>query len=289
MFLKNGQSLFGSTGVVISIFILVLLAILSYSKCSAFTNNLVENFTSITTSTPTPTQSVHKSPTNLRVNVKGRDLTIDFTFDYGADILIPKSFMVLLVQYDSNMKPTGEIKLFESKEYDINASVAINEQSFNNNLCVMNNDKPACKYSINNLDVTDLSGNLYYYRLGVMAVYNDGNSKITTPYNVNTVNGTFSLDTSLNLQNKQFADYNEYQKAKNQANVLGSSYANAMATADGQYELIKAQLGNYPSDLLLDTSVQNPVLLSDLVDKSMALGMLNIDVKVAENTATGTQ
>jgi hypothetical protein len=62
-----------------------------------------------------------------------------------------------------------------------------------------------------------------------------------------------------------------------------------MATADGQYELIKAQLGNYPSDLLLDTSVQNPVLLSDLVDKSMALGMLNIDVKVAENTATGTQ
>lgn len=286
MFLKNGQSLFGSTGLVISIFILVLLAILSYSKCSAFTNNLVENFE---TPTPTPTsiKSKHKPPTNLRVNVKGRDLTIDFTFDYGADILIPKSFMVLLVQYDSNMKPTGEIKLFESKEYDINASVAINEQSFNNNLCVMNNDKPSCKYSINNLDVTDLSGNLYYYRLGVMAVYDDGNSQITTPYNVNTVNGTFSLDTSLNLQNKQFADYKEYQIAKNKTNVLGSSYANAMATADGQYELIKAQLGNYPSDLLLDTSVQNPVLLSDLVDKSMALGMLNIDVKVAEKPATG--
>ena len=288
MFLKTGSSLFGSTGLVISIFILVLLAILSYSKCSAFTNKVVENFNTNTT-IPTTIQSVHKPPTNLRVNVKGRDLTIDFTFDYSADKPIPKSFMVLLVQYDSNMKPTGEVKLFESKEYDINSGVAINEQSFNNNLCVMNNDKPACKYTINNLDIADLSGNIYYYKLGIMAVYNDGNSPITTQYNVNTVNNTFSLDTSLNLQNKQFADYKEYQTAKNKTNVLGSSYANAMATADGQYELIKAQLGNYPSDLLLDTSVQNPTLLSDLVDKSMALGMLNIDVKVAENTTTGTQ
>jgi hypothetical protein len=286
MFLKTGNSLFGNPGLVISIFILILLAILSYSKCNAFTNNTIENFT---TTTPITTQSNFKEPRNLRVNVKGRDVIIDFTFDYSADKPIPKSFMVLLVQYDSNMKPTGEIKLFESKEYDINSSVAINEQTFNNNLCVMNNDKPACKYTINNLDIADLSGNIYYYKLGVMAVYDQGNSKITTPYNVNTVNGTFSLDTSLNLQNKQFADYKEYQTTKNKLNVMGNSYSNAMATADGQYELIKAQLGNYPSDLLLDTSVKNPTLLNDLVDKSMALGMLNIDVKVADNTSTGTQ
>jgi hypothetical protein len=291
MFLKTGSSLFGSTGLVISIFILILLAILSYSKCNAFTNKIVEQFETTTTTTTIPNtiQSVHQPPTNLRVNVKGRDLIIDFTFDYSSNQPIPKSFMVLLVQYDSNMKPTGEIKLFESKEYDINSSVAINEHSFNNNLCFMNNDKPACKYTINNLDIADISGNIYYYKLGIMAVYNDGNSPITTPYNVNTVTNTFSLDTSLNLQNKQFADYKDYQIAKNKTNILGSSYSNAMATADGQYELIKAQLGNYPSNLLLDTSVQNPTLLNDLVDKSMALGILNIDVKVAENTTTDTQ
>ena len=290
MFLKTGQSLFSNTGLIIALFILILLSILSYSKCSAFTNgtnNLIENFDPMEAA-PSITEPTHKPPTNVRVNIKGRDLTVDFTFDYGSDKPIPNSFMVLLVQYDSNMKPTGNIKLFESQEYDVNSSVAINEQSFNNNLCVMNNDKPACKYIINNLDITDSNGNLFYYKLGVMAVYSNGNSPIVVPYNVNTLNNTFSLDTSLNLQNKTFKDFQQYKVEKNKTNVSGSSYTNAMATADGQFELIKSQLGNYPSDLLLDTSVQNPTLLNDLVDKSMALGMLNIDVKVAESSNKAT-
>lgn len=280
MFLKTGESIFGNTGLITALIILLLLTVLSYSKCSAFTNHIKNDHFTVPSPTTTNSLTVTKpEPTNVRINVKGRDLTVDFSFPYGANKEIPKSFMVLLVQYDSNLKPTGELKLFESNEYEINPSVAINEKSFNNNLCVMNNDIPSCKYTINNLDVTDFNGNIYFYKLGVMAIYNDNNSRIVTPYNVNTQNGLFSLDTSLNLQNKQFADFKAFKVEQNKTNI-GSSYSNTMSTADGQYELIKSQLGNYPSDLILDTSVKNPALLNDLVDKSMALGMLNVDISV---------
>ena len=55
-----------------------------------------------------------------------------------------------------------------------------------------------------------------------------------------------------------------------------------ISTADGKYELIKSQLGNYPDNLLLDEQTINKTSLSDLVDKNMSNGILNINVKMDE-------
>ena len=52
-----------------------------------------------------------------------------------------------------------------------------------------------------------------------------------------------------------------------------------MLTADGQYEIIKSQLGNYPSNLLMDPTSEQQNSLSDIVDKSLAHGILNVNVK----------
>jgi hypothetical protein len=55
--------------------------------------------------------------------------------------------------------------------------------------------------------------------------------------------------------------------------------ANKISTPDGQYELIKSQLGNYPDNLFLDSQTINKNSLSDLVDKSMAQALLNVNVR----------
>ena len=57
-----------------------------------------------------------------------------------------------------------------------------------------------------------------------------------------------------------------------------------MSTADGNYELIKSQLGNYPDNLLLDDLQISKTSLNDLVDKTMADGIININVKMATPT-----
>ena len=59
-----------------------------------------------------------------------------------------------------------------------------------------------------------------------------------------------------------------------------------IATPDGQYELIKSQLGNYPDNLLLETQTVNPESLADLVDQSMALGIINANIS-ANTTPAG--
>ncbi len=48
--------------------------------------------------------------------------------------------------------------------------------------------------------------------------------------------------------------------------------------AGGEYEYLKKQLGNYPNNLILDT---NKHTLRDLVNKSMALGEINVDMSMA--------
>ena len=71
-----------------------------------------------------------------------------------------------------------------------------------------------------------------------------------------------------------------YQESLNDNNKSGGSnpYSQTISTADGKYELIKSQLGNYPNNLVLNDQITNNGTLSDLVDKSMANGIFNINV-----------
>ena len=55
-----------------------------------------------------------------------------------------------------------------------------------------------------------------------------------------------------------------------------------MSSASGQYELIKSQLGGYPDNLILNDTSNLQNSLVDLVDKSMAQGILNINVSTSK-------
>jgi len=301
MFIKDGKSLLGNWGLIISLAVLIILLFFSYNKCmisldkegfatsispSASSLDSVKH-TAISTSTSTSTKDVSfPPPQNPRVNITGSTITLNFTVAPVAGTPTPIQFMVILVQYDSTLTPTGNNKFYISNESIINPGVS-NVSSIpatgstpgipiNNSLCQLVNGSPACQYIFKNLDMVDTSGNAYYYKVGISAVYTNGNSRFVLPYNVVNSNGIFSLATSLDAQNNQFSDYIKYKQMQTQ--MKSANYSSTTATPDGQYELIKAQLGGYPSNLIMDPTSAKQNMLSDLVDKSMAQALLNVNV-----------
>ena len=301
MFIKDGKSLLGNWGLIISLVILVILLVFSYNKCIVSPDR--EGFdvplptltyvmpvipiTPITPATPiTPITSnrdiLFPPPQNPRINITGSTITLNFTMEAVAGTPTPIQFMVVLVQYDSKLTPTGNNKFYISNESIINPSITKSpsesiDKTTNNSLCQIVNGNPVCQYIFNNLDMVDTSGNPYYYKIGIAAVYANGNSQFVLPYNVINNNGIFTIATSLDSQNNQFNDYIKYKQMQTQ--MTSTNYSSrTMATPDGQYELIKSQLGGYPSNLIMDPTSAKQNILSDLVDKSMAQALLNVNV-----------
>lgn len=289
MFIKDGKSLLGNWGLIISLAVLVILLFFSYNKCMMPLDR--EGFgdgDALLIAPPIATPNKDASfppPQNPRINITGSTITLNFTVTPEAGTPIPIQFMVVLVQYNSTLTPTGNNKFYISNENIINPNVSsipvITSTSIgktiNNSLCQLVNGSPACQYIFNNLDIVDTSGNSYYYKIGISAVYTNGNSRFVLPYNVINSNGIFSLTTSLDSQNNQFNDYIKYKQMQTQMKSANYS-SGTMATPDGQYELIKSQLGGYPSNLIMDPTSAKQNMLSDLVDKSMAQALLNVSV-----------
>jgi hypothetical protein len=300
MFIKDGKSLLGNWGLIISLAVLVILLFFSYNKCmisldkEGFAASISPDASSLdsvkltatSTSTTTTTKDVSfPPPQNPRVNITGSTITLNFTVAPVAGTPTPIQFMVVLVQYDSTLTPTGNNKFYISNESIINPGVSSTPATgttirtpTNNSLCQLVNGSPACQYIFKNLDMVDTSGNPYYYKVGISAVYTNGNSRFVLPYNVVNSNGIFSLATSLDAQNNQFSDYIKNKQMQTQ--MKSANYSSTTATPDGQYELIKAQLGGYPSNLIMDPTSAKQNMLSDLVDKSMAQALLNVNVNV---------
>lgn len=294
MFINDGKSLFGNIGLVISIIILITLLFFSYNKCMApatdgltgIGQNHVEAFNPTMANSQSSAES-YPPPQNIRVNISGGTVTLNFTVDISTGNPIPTKFMVVLVQYDSNLKPTGNNKFYISNEYKINTSVSslssnsstTGSQLTGNNICELINGVPTCQYVFNNLDMIDTASLPFYYKIGISAVYDSGNSAFTTPYNIINQNHLFTLTSALDTQNNQFADYIKYKQMQSAPGLnAGTGFSSTTATADGQYELIKSQLGGYPSNLVMDSTSAKQNLLSDLVDRSMSGALLNVNV-----------
>ena len=301
MFINDGKSLFGHKGVLISLFILLILLYFSYNKCyvGSIDNNDSNDSNNSNNSNNTITTSVNKIetfdsndvdnsklpiPTNVRVLINAGNISVNFTLSSIKGVKTPTNFMVVLAQYDINKKNTGNNKFFLSHEYEITSSVGVNEFDYQTNLCALIDGMPKCQYMFKNVDVTDTTGNLYYYKIGITAMYGDDyNTPLITPYNVNSKDKLFTIDTSLDKQN---ANYTEFLKSQNKSVNKYNVYDNTISTADGKYEMIKSELGNYPDNLLIDELTVNQNLLSDLVDKTMAHGIINVNVKLNENKQT---
>jgi len=310
MFINDGKSLFGHTGVIISLCILLILLYFSYNKCYIDSVGSVGSVGSVdsinhthinkenhdsthdSTHNPNKIETFYNSksfeeevdtsklpvPANVRLVINGGNITVNFTLTSIKGVRTPTKFIVVLAQYDMNKKNTGNNKFILSNEYEMTSSVGVNQLDYQTNLCKLIDGMPKCQYVFKNVDVTDPAGNLYYYKIGITAMYdNDYNTPLIMPYNVNSKDKLFTIDTSLDNQN---ANYKAFLKSQNKSPNKYNAYSNTISTADGKYEMIKSELGNYPDNLLIDELSLNKNLLSDLVDKTMAQGIINIDVKM---------
>ena len=230
--------------------------------------------------------NTYQEPQNARISIKDNSVTIAFSINITNNVEIPKKFIVVLAQYDHTYKNTGNNKVYLSNEYELNMSVSTSSETTNKtNLCTLLQGVPSCTYTFNNIDTMDENGKIYYYKIGISSVYDTGNSRFVIPYNINTDNKLFNLNTSVEQQNKLVAEFNKF---KEQQNIQSKNYSNTMSTADGQYEFIKSQLGNYPSNLVMDPTSELQNSLSDIVDKSLAQGILNINVKTSSPQPVNT-
>ena len=298
MFIKDGKSVISNSILILAIVILFIIMLMSYNKCmkpetfiNTTGNTTIKNSTNNMNSMNNMNirnnmnaENNYQMPINVRINIMDRSLTVNFSLDIMNGKKLPKNFLIVLIQYDNNMVNTGNNKFYMSNEYEINSSVSSDSKT-SNNVCILSNGIPSCQYIFDNLDIIDTNGNIFYYKIGVSAIYEDGNSGFATPLNVNSINKVFTLNESIDYQNSIYDEFLEFKKQKEMLNSASNPiYKNndLLSSADGQYEFIKAQLGGYPDNLILNdrSNVQNS--LNDLVDKSMAQGSININVSAFE-------
>jgi len=259
MFIFNGKSLFGNTGLFISILILIIIVYFSYNTC--YINNYnIDSSNNIETF-----ESPFLPPTDLRVSINKNNVGVIFSINNSKNNILPKSFIIVLAQYDINKINTGKNNFYLSNETVLNPGLKTN--NIETHACIISDGVPVCQYTFNNVDIKDENNNTYYYKVGVSALYEEGNSHYVTPSNISNSDKMFTLVTSLDSQN-----------ITTPTKPVQTISANTISTADGKYELIKSQLGNYPDNLFLDSQKINKNSLSDLVDKSMAQALLNINI-----------
>ena len=127
MFILDGKSLFGNSGLILSICILLILLYFSYNKCYINNDNYYNNNNSINeyninnkiekfelSDTDTSKLPI---PTNVRAVINGGTISLNFTLTNIKGVATPSKFIIVLAQYDNNKKNTGNNKFYVSNEY----------------------------------------------------------------------------------------------------------------------------------------------------------------------------
>jgi len=290
MFINKGESILNNKGIIISICILILLLLFNYNKCYTTTslanenniknnNNKINNIENFIVN-----ENNYAMPTDVRIKIDNSEILINFNINNIFEKKTPTGFMIILAKYDHNKKNMNNNKFFVSNEYELSSSVSIDLQNYKTNICSLDNGNPSCEFKFKNLQIRDDKNNLYYYKIGVSALYKTNQDTLSSdfilPYNVNTDDKLFTIEATTEIQNKKYNDFLEYQQGLNQSSKSTNIYDSVISTPDGRYELIKTQLGNYPDHLIIDNQTISKSSLSDLVDKTMAEGIVNINVKM---------
>ena len=285
MFIYTGKSLFGNVGIIISLIILIILLYFSYNKCSV--NNLY-NIDTFDTLEPNLIP-----PSDVRIKINGSSILVNFTIDNSSSNILPDNFIIILAQYNTDKINTGNNKFYLSKETIFNpnlqntsstlqsSSISNVSNSVETHVCTIIDGKPNCQYVFNNIENKDNYGNLYYYKIGISAIYRNGNSIYKSPYNVSNADKMFTINNTIDNQNITNQNLQKCMQSTSDNTLNPSTYNDTIATPDGQYELIKSQLGNYPDNLIIESNKISSGTLSDIVDKSMAQALLNVNVKLS--------
>ena len=154
------------------------------------------------------------------------------------------------------------------------------------------NNEGICSYVFTDLDTKDDDGNVYYYKLGVGAIYDNAGvdvySNITT-YNFGTGNTQqyFRVDIDMQEQEKllrRLADIESaslYTAKEQKPVATGISDAVAQGTdIDAYMKMLRPYVGNYPDEFTLNRQKINELTLDSYLDENYAVGEFNVNVNL---------
>ena len=204
-------------------------------------------------------QPIIQDSLKIDIHPKLNQIKIDFNIDpIVTDI---DHFLIVLAKYDYQRKLIGHLKVHTSQE-----------QESDKNICVMDMGMKKCQYTLTDIDHIDQNGNVLYYRLGVIPISIDGKTgnylePVYPGGYTHFVMAKTNKEMDMVINKIKQMEMNELEKEKLQQEIVSE--------AGGEYNFLKKQLGGYPNALIYDLDKNT---LNELVDESMALGEINLNV-----------
>jgi hypothetical protein len=214
---------------------------------------------------------IFASPKNVRIE-KINDDGVDISFDtpeVSSKSGVVKSYKLIIIKYDNPDRSNP------SDHHIIHSFIPDADKCEPN----LGKDTMNCTRNIK-LDKTNNNGETIYYRLGLMAVYQKGTSSIIGHVNIKT----FRLGVSVmkHLAVLQNAEREERKEQVSLGDIDATENDNIIATADGRFKEISAELGGYPDNLFLEEHT-GPQSLSELLKRQLSLGILNVNIDTSSD------
>lgn len=198
---------------------------------------------------------------SVKINVFPDKNSLDIEFNVDPSATNIDNYMIVLAKYDYERNLIGHLKVHASQETQSGKGI-----------CLMENGYRKCKYTLTDIDHVDNDGNILYYRVSVIPVDNNG---VPANYIEPVYPGGYShfvMAKSNEEMDRVINKIKEIDKARTERKDLNDEI---ISEATGEYNFLKRQLGGYPDALIYDI---NKNTLNELVNESMALGEINLNV-----------
>ena len=235
-----------------------------------------------------------------------------------------KGYVLILSKYDKNLIHIGnlDVKIVDAvsntDEENITTTTTSNATSTTSNATSTTNPKTdyeyppicnssnICQYTFTNVESKDSNGDLFYYRLGI-GIISDGENGEKSYSNINPLmfgSGSgfqkfFRVDNTLKEQKALLQKLSNLEKLKSAESAKSTQdlvekqdideNGEVKYDVDAYMKMLKPYIGNYPDEFTLNQQKLDELSLGKYLNKSLALGSLNIDVDVADIVPKGNQ
>lgn len=277
---------------ILVIILMLICGVILWDMIKLRTSNTVENFQPQTCPTGTGSilatrDSKNNEPSQVRI-IRISDTEFEVRFNYSSNSQnrdlqnsLVSQFIIVLLQYNYSLEPVGEIKILVSDESSKSTT----------QICSLNIlGSFSCGHRFSNVAKLDNDGKHYIYRVGVASI---GKCNLTTPVptqikneisvfvepqNIPLVSGKrmFTMEKDFKIPTEFETELSPITPLSQVSGTSNTDFLNE--GIDSQYTLLSKQLGGYPYNVILDSKSSSQNLLADLVDKSLADNVVNIQL-----------
>jgi len=321
VFFRNDNKLNSNVGLLVCVIVLLVVLLANFDKCFTPVTKLFQSNRTPTkviepkpnSSTPVNKEGFFSSKTinlterNVTINPENKTITVKFEMADTAD----KGYILVLSKYNNNLEKVGnlDVKITDATiKKDVKPTTTTSAttttqpgattttQSVEHKHESICNSSNICEYTFTNVESKDNDGNLFYYRLGVGRIYSDEEKvDLIKEFKFGSGSGKqsfFRVDNTLKEQKALLQKLNNLEKikaaeiAKSTQDLVDKEQVDKNGEVkydvDAYMKMLKPYIGNYPDEFTLNQQKLDELSLGKYLNKSMALGELNVNVDVAD-------